>query len=45
MEGIGGRGWLFIGALKLLSMPETISYSGHDYTHYRRNAGPQLRMY
>jgi hypothetical protein len=32
MEGIG-RGRLFIGALKLLSQPETIRYSSPVHTH------------
>ena len=38
MEGIG-RGRLFIGALKLLSLPKTIHNSSAVHTHFRPGLG------
>jgi len=34
-----GRGRLFIGALKLLSLPEIIRYSSHVHTRSRLGLG------
>ncbi len=42
MEGIG-RDRLFIGALKLLALPNTIRCSGHVNTHYRLGLGSTLK--
>ncbi|HKN18253.1 MAG TPA: hypothetical protein VJW95_00545 [Dissulfurispiraceae bacterium] len=44
MEGIGS-GRLFIGALKLLSLQQTISYSSNVYINHRLGLGVTRPFY